>query len=304
MADLGRRRAAPAPGSPVHPGDFPDPFVLPVGDGYFAYGTQAGGHNVQVLSSADLVTWERLDDAVPIVHAWAAPGRTWSPAVLARDAGYVMYHVIAEPRSDRQAIALATSRTPEGPFLDRAGGPFVYQLDRGGSIDPSAFVDADGRAYLLWKSDDNALHRRSSLWGQELSDDGLTLLGRPVELLRHDRAWEEPLVEAPAMVRDGDIYHLFYSANWWESDRYCVGYATSTVPLGPFRKVTTRRPWMASGPDAAGPGGQEFFRDATGALRMAFHAWTPGVVGYANRGRRSLRIARVAFIDGAPTVQP
>jgi hypothetical protein len=61
---------------------------------------------------------------------------------------------------------------------------------------------------------------------------------------------------------------------------------------------------MASGPHALGPGGQEFFADAGGALRMAFHAWTPNAVGYRTGGRRALCIAGVAFVDGVPVVQP
>ncbi len=310
MAEVRRLRAAQARatpftgGPPVYRGDFPDPCVIRVGDAHYAYGTQAQGHNIPVLRSVDLERWERVGDALPTFHLWAAPGRTWSPAVLPRDHGYVLYHVVWEPKSDRQCISLAAADGPEGPFVDRAGGPFIFQLNRGGSIDPSPFVDADGRAYLFWKSDDNALHKRSSLWGQRLADDGLSLLGDAVALLRHDRAWEEPLVEAPAMVRHGDTYYLFYSANWWESERYCIGYATSTSPLGPFRKVTTRGPWFAAGPDAAGPGGQEFFLDAGGALRMAYHAWTPGAVGYPNGGKRSLRIARVDFVDGRPVIGP
>jgi len=289
--------------APVYAGDFPDPCVVPVGRWYYAYGTQAGGANVPVLRSEDLRRWEPVGDALPTLHAWSAPGRTWSPAVLPRDGGYVLYHAVREPRSDRQCLAVAHSSTPEGPFVDRAGGPFVFQRHRGGSIDPSTFVDDDGAAYLLWKSDDNALRRPSSLWGQRLTDDGLGRVGEPVELLRHDRAWEEPLIEAPAMVRDGDRYLLFYSANWWESANYAIGYATSSRPLGRFAKATKRRPWLASGPDAAGPGGQEFFLDAGGSLRMAFHAWTPGAVGYRAGGRRSLRIARLAFVDGEPVVQ-
>jgi hypothetical protein len=61
---------------------------------------------------------------------------------------------------------------------------------------------------------------------------------------------------------------------------------------------------MASGPHALGPGGQEFFTGAGGALRMAFHAWTPEAVGYRHGGRRALHIAGVAFVDGEPVVQP
>lgn len=304
MAGFRRPQAATAPGPPVYGGDFPDPCIVPVGGAYYAYGTQAGGRNVPILRSGDLRRWEPAGDALPTVPAWARAGRTWSPAVLPRGEGFVLYPVLWEQRSNRQCIGLFTGPAPAGPFTDRAGGPFVFQARRGGSIDPSPFVDADGTAYLLWKSDDNALHKPPSLWGQQLTADGLDLAGEPVQLLRQDRAWEEPLIEAPALVRDGDTYYLFYSANWWESERYCIGYATAASPLGPYRKATKHGPWMESGPHALGPGGQEFFPDAGGALRMAFHAWTPEAVGYRNGGRRALSIAGVAFVDGEPVVQP
>lgn len=304
MAGFRRPLAAPAPGPPVYSGDFPDPCIVPVDDGYYAFGTQAGGRNVPILRSGDLRRWEPVGDALPVLPGWTRAGRTWSPAVLRRGGDFVLYPVLWEPRSNRQCIGLFTAPAPAGPFTDRAGGPFVFQVRRGGSIDPSPFVDSDGTPYLLWKSDDNALHKPPSLWGQQLTMDGQDLVGEPVQLLRQDRAWEEPLIEAPALVRDGDTYYLFYSANWWESERYCIGYATASSPLGPYRKATKHGPWMASGPHALGPGGQEFFYDAGGRLCMAFHAWGPDAVGYRNGGRRALGIAGVSFVDGVPVVQP
>jgi len=300
-------------GPPVHRGDFPDPFVLVAGDRYVAYGTQTGGLNVQVMESADLRRWEHRGDALPELPAWAAPGRTWSPAGLVCDPGVVLYYAVRHAAAGRQCISLATADDPAGPFVDRSEGPLIFQADRGGSIDPSPFVDADGRAYLLWKSDDNAVGGVPSLWGAPLRPDGLGLAGPPVELLRHDAGWEEPLIEAPSLARvaEGtrggggvprDDYVLFYSGGWWESDRYAVGYATGPGPLGPFRKETDAGPWLASEPGMAGPGGAEVFTDAGGEWHIAFHAWTPLRVGYDAGGRRSLWIERLAFDDGRPVV--
>ena len=33
--------------------------------------------------------------------------------------------------------------------------------------------------------------------------------------MARDRAWEGDIVEAPSMIRRGDAYYLFYSANWF-----------------------------------------------------------------------------------------
>jgi beta-xylosidase len=287
---------------PAYGADFADPFVLRTGRGYCAYATQTGAVNVQVMASADLARWEHLGDALPQLPGWAAPGHTWSPSVLERPGRYVLYYTVRHAESDLQSISMATGDRPEGPFVDTSTGPLIFQREHGGSIDPSPFVDTDGTAYLLWKSDDNALNRPSSLWGCALTPDGLALAGSPVRLLGHDRGWEAPLVEAPSMVRVDGTYFLFYSANWWESSRYAIGYATSEAPLGPCHKATRRRAWAAATRNAAGPGGQEFFTDTDGALWMAFHAWMGKTVGYTSGGGRALWLSRVDFVRGRPVL--
>ena len=291
------------PASPVYDGDFPDPFVLVVGGRSFAYGTQTGDTNLQVMESADLAGWQHRGDALPELPSWAGWGHTWAPAVLRRDASYVMYYAVRYEAAGRQAISVATASDPAGPFVDQSAGPLIFQEDRAGSIDASPFVDEDGSAYLLWKSDDNAVDRPASLWGAPLRPDGLALAGEPTELLRHDAAWEEPLVEAPSLARVGDgSYVLFYSGGWWEDDTYAIGYATGAGPLGPFQKETEKGPWLASEDNMAGPGGAEVFADADGGWHLAFHAWTPPKVGYENGGARSLWIAPLDFADGRPVL--
>ena len=292
------------PATLVFEGDFPDPFVLVAGDRYFVYGTQTGEFNVQVMESPDLVKWEHRGEALPELPAWASRGNTWSPAVLRRGDTYVLYYAVRYEASGLQCISVATASDPAGPFVDRSAGPFIFQDDHAGSIDPSPFVDDDGSAYLLWKGDDNAVDEITSLWGAPLQPDGLALAGAPVELLRCDAAWEEPLVEAPCLARVADgSYVLFYSGGWWEGDGYAIGYASGPAPLGPFRKETETEPWLASEPGMAGPGGAEVFMGVDGEWRMAFHAWTPPHVGYENGGVRSLWVERLAFSEGRPVLR-
>lgn len=287
----------------AYDGDFPDPEVIRVGDEYYAYATQAGSTNVQLLTSPDMAGWQHLGDALPSLPGWAGSGFTWAPAVLRRDAGFVLYYTVREPGSGRQCISLATADGAGGPFVDTSAQPLIFQLDRGGSIDPCAFTDGDGTPYLLWKSDDNALNRPTSLWGQGLAADSLSLVGDPVELLRQDQGWEAPLIEGPAMWLSGSTYFLFYSANWWESADYAIGYGTGPSPLGPFEKVTRSGPWVASHGDEAGPGGPSLFTDPESRPHMAYHAWTPGTVGYAQGGARSLRIHPLDFAEGRPALR-
>ncbi len=290
--------------NPIYADDFPDPFVLRVGKTYYAYATNVRSNNVPTLRSTDLVSWERVGDALPILPKWARSGAslTWAPSVLPRGDGYVLYFTARDNASDRQCIGRAVANAPEGKFKDDLTQPFICQTNLGGSIDPSPFVDDDGTPWLLWKNDGNCCGFAVGLWIQQLSDDGLSLIGKPHELLRYDRAWESPLIEGPALLKHAGKYFLFYSANWYESANYAVGYAVADAITGPFTKVTTTSPIFASRGRIAGPGGQEFFTDPKGNLWMAYHAWDAKAVGYASLGARALHIDRVTFDGDTPVL--
>lgn len=289
-------------------GDFADPFVLREGDTYYAFATSARGQHVQVTRSNDLTTWTALPDALPQLPVWATQDATltWAPSVLRREHGFVLYYTARDAASGFQCVSRATSTRPEGTYADDSARPFVCQPSLCGSIDPSPFVDAAGRAWLLWKSDENATacNTPSRIWSQPLSDDGLSVEGTPTALLTMDAPWERPLVEGPSMLRDGDATYLFYSGGWYESPGYAIGWARCDGPLGPCTKMTSREPLVKSFGATLGPGGQEFFTDTFGRTWMAYHAWTAPRATYASGGARSLRLARLGFADGAPIVAP
>lgn len=292
--------------------DFPDPFILPDGDSYYAFATGAKGRNVQVARSRDLSAWATLPDALPTLPSWAARdgGLTWAPSVLRRERHYVLYYTAADTGSGFQCISRAISPRAEGPYVDDSPRPFVCQAGEAtpfcGSIDPSPFVDPTGRPWLLYKSDENAEACRGSarIWSQALSDDGLSVIGPASMLLTTDRSWEGPLVEGPSMLQNGDSTFLFYSANWYESADYAVGYARCDGPSGPCKKMTLDAPLMKSNLTALGPGGQETFKDLLGRPWIAYHAWAPPKTSYAAGGMRSLRLSRLGFAEGTPLVTP
>jgi beta-xylosidase len=288
--------------NPVRPGNFPDPFVLVTDSLYYAFSTNSPTANVPVLQSHDLVTWTDIGDAMPLLPSWAAIGQrhTWAPAVLAIGRRYVLFYTTRDGRSDRQCIGRAESPNPAGPFIDGNAGPFICQTDLGGSIDPSVVRDSAGEVYLLWKNDGNCCARPVTLWGQRLSRDASALEGAPVVLLSRDQAWEGALIEAPSMWQENGIWHLLYSGNLWNTDRYAIGYAECDTPLGPCRKVEDG-PVMASDGETAGPGGAEVFSDHEGRRWIVYHGWSAPLIGTANGGVRSLRLDRISLLEGSAT---
>ena len=280
--------------NPVHGSDFPDPFVLRVGDSYHAYGTNGAGQEVPTLTSTDLVHWQPGADALPEVGTWAYPGRTWAPEVLAReDGGFVLYYTA---NGGGQCIGRAVAEDPTGPFVDRWDEPLVCQRSEGGSIDASPFRDDDGSLYLYWKNDGNSVGRTTYLYGQRLSADGTELSGAPERLAANDAGWEGGVVEAPTMWKQDGRYYLFYSGEAFDSQLYAVGYATCAGPLGPCEDAP-ENPILKSACAAAGPGHQGLVRDGEGDTWIVYHAWDEAFE------RRQLWLDRVRWDDGEPVVE-
>jgi beta-xylosidase len=277
---------------------FPDPAVLRVGDTYYAYATRQGPLNIQVVTSKDLVYWSEPRNALPAVPDWAQV-RTWAPAVVQRGTTFVMWYTTRDRASARQCISVATAADPLGPFIDRSSAPAICQVDRGGSIDPEVFVDADGASYLHWKSEDNALGQPTSLWAARLNADA-TVAGTPVPLLTASPGWQGRLVEGPAMALDAGRYYLFYGANAWNTAAAAIGYAQCAGPLGPCLDRSQAAPWVASEQRFVGPSGPHVFRDADGALRVAYHAWD-GCVGPPPCNRATI-LRRLAFTEAGPRI--
>ncbi|MFP5489238.1 MAG: glycoside hydrolase family 43 protein [Acidimicrobiia bacterium] len=282
--------------------DNPDPYLVTWGDQYLAYFTQ-GRSNVPLRLSSDWTTWSKPVDVLPVLPPWARPGRTWAPAVALRDGEWVLYFTAWHAGSGRQCIGTGIAASPIGPF-EPSPEPIVCQLGLGGSIDPSPFADGTGN-YLLWKSDENALGRPARLWSSRLDSAGTALAGDPVLLLTAEHAWEDPLIENPAMVTGDDGRRwLFYSAGPWETARYSTGLASCDGPLGPCRKVLHDRPWLGSAGDMAGPGGLDTFVAPNGERMAGLHAWAPDAVGYPAGGQRSVRIGHLDLTGRIPTFRP
>lgn len=285
-------------GNLVHPYDFADPAVVVAGGRYYAYATNATGGAVQLITSTDLAHWEPLPPALTTLPAWATPGATWAPAVATLGGRWVLYYTVRHAASRRQCISVAVADHPAGPFVDSSAAPLVCELDGGGSIDPSPFVAPDGVPYLLWKREGEVVGGRAELRAQQLTPDGLALVGEPSVLAGTDQRWEGRTVEGPSMLSTGVGFLLLYSANVWNSAAYTIGGALCDTPLGPCRKVG---PLLGTAGGTVGPGGPDLFVDAAGHARIAFHAWLGDQVGYPNP--RYLHIGTVGIEGGRPVVR-
>lgn len=304
---------------PVYPVNFPDPFIIQHEQRYLAYATNAHRNqaNVQMAVSPDLVNWTplrrdgKLHDAMPVLPPWAERGWTWAPEVIQLEGRYLMFFTARERDSGLQCTGVAESTDPLGPFVSDAQAPLVCQRDLGGTIDASPFQDRDGQLYLYFKADANAVGKPTEIFVQPMTPDGLRLTGSPVALLDNDKSWEAHVVESPTMVRQGEAYVLFFSANHfgWEPHQrlspYAIGYATCTGPLGPCEDAP-ENPILYSFVDRragclSGPGHQAVFM-ANGRQYIVFHAHAARSDCQNAKKGRQMYIAPLGWKQGKPVI--
>lgn len=314
--------SAQQPNAPALRTDFPDPFVLPLSGGYYAYATNIldGRVNVPVAFSTNLSTWQLsadetnrtgYRDALPELPRWAERGSTWAPEVMRIGNRFVLYFTARHRGRGQQCIGAAVADHPRGPFVPQGDAPLVCQHDLGGTIDASPFRDADGQLYLYYKNDGNHPSARTAtqLWGQHLAPDGLSVVGEPVSLARNDLDWEAHVVEAPFMIRRGGHYILFYSANdyAWQDRQplslYATGYANCTGPMGPCTDAPGG-PFLASRrqPDClSGPGHPMVFQVA-GQDYIVFHNWVQRRGCGRGGNARSMHILKLNWNGDVPVL--
>jgi GH43 family beta-xylosidase len=259
--------------NPVINANFPDPGVIKAGPTYYVFATNTGGRNAPVVTSTDLAHWSNPTEALPTLPTWAKSGRTWAPYVarMADGIHYNIYYTAWSKTDGRQHIGVGQSTNPKGPFTAIGSTPFVDQASLGGAIDSSVFTESDGRRYLVWKNDGNAIGQITNVYIQQLASDGLSFVGSATPLLHNDQPWEGSLIEAPEILEHDDKYYLFYSANGYGSSAYAIGYASSSSLTGPYTKAPG--PWVNTVGNVIGPGGESFTVGPDGNTWMLYHSW-------------------------------
>ena len=214
---------------------------------------------------------------------------------------YVMYYAADFGTSGEECISAAVATNPEGPFVDNSDFPIVCQLNLGGSIDPSPFIDPTAGIFLDWKSE-GAGGQPPTIWAQQLNGTGTQVVGTsPTAELQPSQSWEEGVVERPHMFwLDGKRY-LFYSGGGWNTTGYAIGLAECPGPMSPCTRIFDH-PLFATLGEIEGPGGGYAFWSSASSAEIAFAAWLPNEIGYPHS--RVLFVRPLRIVEGVPVVCP
>ncbi len=172
--------------------------------------------NWRCYSSADMVNW--------VDHGMAAScadlkwiGNTnngaWAPQCVERGGKFYLYVPI-----QGKGIGVLVSDSPTGPFKDPIGKGLI---NRGNwsDIDPTAFVDSDGQAYLYWGN--------GTLWYVKLNENMTSYSGNVITASK-----PASYVEGPWFYKRNNLYYMIYAGMDGGSEN--IQYATSSSPTGPW----------------------------------------------------------------------
>jgi len=236
----------------------PDPAAVVDGDTLYVFTghdePDARGYKMkdwQVFSTKDLIHWQTHGAVMDTsTFKWARQGdRAWASQAIKRGNKWYWY-VAVEHGEGGDAIGVATADSVDGPWTDPAGKALLRA--RAGYIDPSVFIDDDGKAWLFWGN----CGGNPGAWYVELKENMYELAGevKPIPGLMDPKAFGAPLWKkwGAGHRRDGSVNTNFEEAPWIYKlgDTYYLEYAAGGCPE--FWAYSTAKsihgPWTYRGP--------------------------------------------------------
>jgi xylan 1,4-beta-xylosidase len=247
-----------------------DPTIFYSNGIYYLTGTGDTANGFTMYKSTDLVHWQRCGNATGGRALYKGDtygtGDFWAPQIFAYGGAYYMAYAA------NQQIAIAKSDSPEGPYKQTVQKELNHTT---GQIDPYVFIDDDGKKYIYYVR----FIGGNALYVGELTDDFQNIKEETIThcISAENNTWEMSpntpiarVAEGPTVIKDGGYYYLIYSANHFENIDYSVGYAYSTSPTGPWKKIG--RPFLSrhnTGINGSGHG--DMVRNDKGEWFYVFH---------------------------------
>ncbi|MFS0724630.1 glycoside hydrolase family 43 protein [Paenibacillus sp. 1P07SE] len=252
-------------GNPLMPGWYADPEARIFEGKYWIYPTWSAPYEEQThfdaFYSDDLVHWTKVERILTMSDISWAHQALWAPSPVEQGGRYYYYFAANDIQSNEElgGIGVAVADRPEGPYRDALGKPLIGRFVHGAQpIDPHAFIDDDGTAYLYYGGWDHCNVVR-------LGEDMTSLV--PFEDGEiYKEVTPELFVEGPCMFKRNGRYYFMWSEGGWGGPDYSVAYAIADAPTGPFRreaKILQQDPAVATGAGHHGilqvPGTDEWY---------------------------------------------
>lgn len=231
----GQERKQKLAGNPVFKGWYADPEGAVFQKKYWIYPTYSAPFGKQLhfdaFSSDDLVCWRKHERILSVDGVKWIRNALWAPSIIERDGRYYLFFSANNIQNDQQhgGIGVAVADNPAGPFKDALGKPLIDKIINGAQpIDQFVFRDDDGKYYMYYGG-----------WGHcnvVVLNDDLVSFGTFADGSVIKEVTPENYVEGPFMLKRRGKYYFMWSEGGWTGPDYCVAYAISDSPLGPFER--------------------------------------------------------------------
>ena len=159
-----------------------------------------------IYSSPDLVEWTRAAVLLPADTSSTAPTECWATDAAVRNGRYFWYLSFGLTE-----IGVVAGPTPVGPWTDPLGAPLVNASVAAAlqtqMRDPSAFIDDDGAAYLVFGTFNYYIAR--------LGEDMMSLAEAPRPVVVRNATSQNGvgvLDDKPFLHRKGGMYYFSFGA--------------------------------------------------------------------------------------------
>lgn len=294
--------------NPVLAGFYPDPSITRAGNKfYLVSSTFAFFPGIPIFASDDLVHWQQIGNGIhrPSQLPYAGLGVSrgvFAPTIEYHDGLFYIFNT----HVDAGGNYVITARDPAGPWSDPTWLPELVD-----GIDPSMFVDDDGRAYLLNNGPPEGEPQYSghrAIWIQEfdraalatkgprkvLVDGGIDITQRPI--------W----IEGPHFIKREGWYYL-NCAEGGTGAQHSQVILRSRSPWGPFEPgphnpILTQRDLPAARANpVTNAGHADFVQAADGSWWATFLASRIYDERHYNTGRETFLLP-VTWRDGWPLI--
>ena len=258
-----------------------DPFVIKHDNTYYLYATSFID-GFFCWQSDDLVNWKKP------VQVYTKNDRSfgykdfWAPEVIYQNGHFIMHYTARWDKNHSLRLGVAISDHPLGPFIDVYDKQPMFD-DGYAVIDGHVFIDDDGSRYFYYDRDcsehmTNGNHE-SHIYVCMLDETFTKIVGEKKMIIKPEQPWEIKTGlwrwnEGAFVIKHEKTYYLMYSAGFYASKSYAIGYATSDHPMGPFIKAEENPILSSLENKISGPGHNSVIKGPDGKTYCVYHVHT------------------------------
>ena len=221
-------------GNPIFEGWYADPGAIIYDKTYWVYPTYSDEYEKQVFldcfSSKDLVNWTKHASIIDTTAVKWAKKCFWAPAPIKKDGKYYLFFGANDVhQGEIGGIGVGVASKPEGPYKDLLGKPLINDIINGAQPIDQFVYEENGQFYMYYGGwgHCNVVKLKHDFSGLLPFEDGSF----------YKEITPDKYVEGSFMIKRNGKYYFMWSEGGWGGPDYCVAYAISDSPFGPFNRV-------------------------------------------------------------------